>query len=250
MNLLQDSFLNAWQLMASLDAQLISIVARSLAVSGLACLLACSLGLWLGAWLAVQRFTGRRALLAVLNTALALPSVVVGLVLYLLLSRSGPLGFLGWLFSFQAMVLAQTILVLPVVVALVRQQVEDADRAHGEQLQSLGAGPSVRALLLLWDERHALVTIAVAAFGRAVSEVGAVMVVGGNIEGFTRVMTTAIALETSKGDLPLALALGMVLLGVVLMLHGLMAWLTAWYRRSGVGQGAHTLALGVNAGRG
>lgn len=250
MNLLQDSFLSAWQLMASLDAQLISIVVRSLAVSGLACLLACSMGLWLGAWLAVQRFAGRRALLAVLNTALALPSVVVGLVLYLLLSRSGPLGFLGWLFSFQAMVLAQTILVLPVVVALVRQQVEDADRAHGEQLQSLGAGPSVRALLLLWDERHALVTIAVATFGRAVSEVGAVMVVGGNIEGFTRVMTTAIALETSKGDLPLALALGMVLLGVVLMLHGLMAWLTAWYRRSGVGQGAHTLALGVNAGRG
>ena len=251
MSLIEDSLHSAWQLMAALDAQLLSIVGRSLAVSGLACLLACSLGLWLGAWLAVQRFAGRPALLAVLNTSLALPSVLVGLVLYLLLSRSGPLGFLGWLFSFKAMVLAQTILVLPVVVALVRQLIEDADRAHGEQLQSLGAGPKVRALLLLWDERHALFTIVVAAFGRAISEVGAVMVVGGNMEGFTRVMTTAIALETSKGDLPLALALGLVLLGVVLLLHGLMALLSSWHRRSGPGQGAHALAApGWSAGRG
>jgi tungstate transport system permease protein len=207
---------------------LLSIVARSLAVSGLACVFACGLGLVLGAWLAVARFAGRGALLAVLNTLLALPSVVVGLVVYLLLSRSGPLGFLGWLFSFQAMVLAQAVLVLPVCMALTRQAVEDADRAHGEQLRSLGAGGLLRSLLLAWDERYALVTVLLACFGRAVSEVGAVMIVGGNIDGFTRVMTTAIALETSKGDLPLALALGMVLLGVVLLLNALIAAVARW----------------------
>jgi len=129
------------------------------------------------------------------------------------------------------MVLAQSILVLPVVTALVRQTIEDADRLHGEQFQSLGAGRGVRSLLLLWDERFALLTVLIAAFGRAISEVGAVMVVGGNIDGFTRVMTTAIALETSKGDLPLALALGMLLLGVVLLLNGLMAGLRRWAGR-------------------
>ena len=224
------SLLAAFALIASLDAQLVAVVLRSLAVSGLACLLAGALGLWLGSWLAVHRFVGRDAVLVLLGTLLALPSVVVGLVLYLLLSRSGPLGFLGWLFSFQAMVLAQAVLVLPVVVALVRQLVEDADLAHGEQLQSLGARPGLRALLLLWHERAALITVALAAFGRAVSEVGAVMVVGGNIEGYTRVMTTAIALETSKGDLPLALALGMVLLAVVLALHASAALLARWGR--------------------
>ena len=154
-----------------------------------------------------------------LNTLLAVPSVVVGLVVYLLLSRSGPLGFLGWLFSFQAMVLAQALLVLPVCTALTRQVVEDAERANGEQLQSLGAGGALRSLLLAFDERYALLTVLLACFGRAISEVGAVMIVGGNIDGFTRVMTTAIALETSKGDLPLALALGLVLLGVVLVLN-------------------------------
>jgi tungstate transport system permease protein len=152
-----------------------------------------------------------------------LPSVVVGLLVYLLLSRSGPLGFLGWLFSFKAMVLAQAVLVLPVAAALTRQLVEDVDRAHGEQLRSLGAGPALRSLLLAWDERYALLTVVIATFGRAISEVGAVMIVGGNIDGFTRVMTTAIALETSKGDLPLALALGMLLLAVVLALNALIA---------------------------
>jgi tungstate transport system permease protein len=156
---------------------------------------------------------------------LAVPSVVVGLVVYLLLSRSGPLGFLGWLFSFKAMVLAQAILVLPLVTALTRQLVHDADQTHGEQLQSLGAGPTLRSLLLAWDERHALLVVVLTAFGRAISEVGAVMVVGGNMEGFTRVMTTAIALETSKGDLPLALALGCALLAVVLVLNALVALL-------------------------
>lgn len=185
----------------------------------------------MGACLAVTRFTGRGVLLTLLNTLLALPSVVVGLVVYLLLSRSGPLGFLGWLFSFKAMVIAQTILVLPVVTALARQTIEDADRAHGEQLRSLGAGSFMRALLLVWDERYALVTVVIAAFGRAVSEVGAVMIVGGNIDGFTRVMTTAIALETSKGDLPLALALGFVLLAVVLLLNIGIAILRGWRER-------------------
>ncbi|MGH8849233.1 MAG: ABC transporter permease [Polaromonas sp.] len=228
MNTFAGSAVTAFSLLTSLDPMLASIVARSLAVSACACLLACSAGLLLGAWLGVARFAGRGVVLALLNTALALPSVVVGLVVYLLLSRSGPLGFLGWLFSFKAMVLAQAVLVLPVVTALVRQTIEDADRGHGEQFQSLGAGRVVRSLILLWDERYALLTVLIAAFGRAISEVGAVMIVGGNIEGFTRVMTTAIALETSKGDLPLALALGMVLLAVVLLLNSLIALLRRW----------------------
>jgi tungstate transport system permease protein len=145
------------------------------------------------------------------------------------------LGFLGWLFSFKAMVLAQAILVLPVVTALTRQAVEDADAVHGEQLRSLGARPFMRSLLLAWDERFALLTVLIASFGRAISEVGAVMIVGGNIEGFTRVMTTSIALETSKGDLPLALGLGLILLGVVLLLNVLIALVRRWRERSELG---------------
>ena len=235
----------ALQLIGSGDAALWAVVARSLAVSGAACLLACGVGLVAGAWLAVARFAGRGALLALLNTLLAVPSVVVGLVVYLMLSRSGPLGYLGWLFSFQAMVLAQGLLVLPVVTALTRQVVEDAERAHGEQLQSLGARVVLRSLLLAWDERYALLTVLIAAFGRAISEVGAVMVVGGNIDGFTRVMTTAIALETSKGDLPLALALGLVLLAVVLLLNAAIALLRNWRERI-EGQ-AQMMARGVAA---
>ena len=219
MNTISSSLSAAFSLLAGVDTLLLDVVLRSLAVSGLACATASSVGLLFGAWLGVARFKGRGAVLAVLNTALALPSVVVGLVVYLLLSRSGPLGFLGWLFSFKAMVLAQSVLVLPVVMALVRQTIEDADHKHGEQFTSLGAGRWMRGLILLWDERYALLTVLIAAFGRAISEVGAVMVVGGNIDGFTRVMTTSIALETSKGDLPLALALGIVLLGVVLLLN-------------------------------
>ena len=228
MNTFSESAATALQLIAGADPLLLSIVARSLAVSAAACALACGAGLLLGAWLGVARFAGRGAVLTLLNTSLALPSVVVGLVVYLLLSRSGPLGFLGWLFSFKAMVLAQAILVLPVVTALTRQVVEDVERANGEQLRSLGAGPVLRSLLLAWDERYALLTVAIASFGRAISEVGAVMIVGGNIDGFTRVMTTAIALETSKGDLPLALALGMVLLAVVLALNALIALVRRW----------------------
>ena len=231
MSTLTESATTALELTLSSDPVLWTIVGRSLSVSATACLLACGMGLVLGAWLGVARFTGRGAVLTLLNTFLALPSVVVGLTVYLLLSRSGPLGFLGWLFSFKAMVLAQAILVLPVVTALTRQAVEDADRAHGEQLRSLGAGPLVRSLLLVWDERYALLTVVITAFGRAVSEVGAVMIVGGNIDGYTRVMTTAIALETSKGDLPLAMALGLVLLAVVLLLNLLVAIVRRWRER-------------------
>ncbi len=231
MSTVSQSLSTAAALVWQLDPTLLSIVVRSLTVSALACALACGAGLCLGAWLGVARFRGRDAVLTLLNTLLALPSVVVGLLVYLLLSRSGPLGHLGWLFSLKAMVLAQAVLVLPVVTALVRQLVEDAERSHGEQLQSLGAGALMRSLLLAWDERFALLTIIITAFGRAISEVGAVMVVGGNIEGFTRVMTTAIALETSKGDLPLALALGCVLMVVVLLLNTCISWLRRWRQR-------------------
>jgi tungstate transport system permease protein len=228
-----DSAATALELAASFDPVLLSIVHRSLAVSATACALACLLGLPLGAWLGVARFAGRGAVLALLNTFLAIPSVVVGLLVYLLLSRSGPLGFLGWLFSFKAMVVAQTLLVLPVVTALTRQVVEDAQTSHGEQLTSLGARPVLRSVLLAWDERYALLTVVIASFGRAISEVGAVMLVGGNIDGFTRVMTTAIALETSKGDLPLALGLGLVLLMVVLLLNVSVGLLRRWHARDG-----------------
>ena len=231
MSTLSTSALTALQLITDVDPALLTIVGRSLAVSAAACLLASGVGLVLGAWLGVARFAGREIVLTGLNTLLALPSVVVGLLVYLLLSRSGPLGFLGWLFSFKAMVLAQALLVLPVVTALTRQAVEDAENAHGEQLRSLGATPLLRSLLLAWDERYALLTVLIASFGRAISEVGAVMIVGGNIDGFTRVMTTAIALETSKGDLPLALALGLILLGVVLLLNALIAAVRYWRER-------------------
>lgn len=225
MNDVPNSFIAALGLLAHWDSAVWPVVARSLAVSGLACALALGVGVGMGALLGVARFRGRGVCLVVLNASLALPSVVVGLLVYLLLSRGGPLGAWGWLFSFKAMVLAQALLVLPVAVALTRHTVESAERRHGEQLQSIGLGNVLRAGVLAWDERQALLMVAMACFGRAIAEVGAVMVVGGNIEGFTRVMTTTIALETSKGDLPMALALGLVLMTVVLALHGAMALL-------------------------
>lgn len=241
MHTFTDSFWTALSLIVSFDPLLWTVVMRSLAVSGTATLIACAIGMVAGAWLGVARFRGRGAVVTLLNTALAVPAVVVGLVVYLLLSRSGPLGFLGWLFSFQAMVLAQTVLVLPIAMALTRQVIEDADRQHGEQLASLGAGTGWRGLLLAWDERYALLTVILAAFGRAIAEVGAVMIVGGNIDGFTRVMTTAIALETSKGDLPMALGLGLVLLMVVLMLNAVVAGIRRWRERADSGtQAAQT----------
>ena len=222
----------ALALITGADSQLWGVVALSLRVSGSACLLGAALGLALGAALAVARFPGHRLLVGVLNTLLALPSVVVGLVVYLLLSRAGPLGSWGILFTPTAMVLAQSILVVPLVAALARRLVLSALVEGGDQLQSLGAGRFTTAALLLLHERFAVLTVLLTAFGRAIAEVGAVMIVGGNIDGVTRVMTTSIALETSKGDLPLALALGLVLLGVVALLNGLMA-LLQW--RAGAG---------------
>jgi tungstate transport system permease protein len=210
-----ESVRTAIELVMHGDAVLARTVGLSLAVSGLACVWAAGFGLLGGAWLAVTRFPGHRLLVVALNTLLALPSVVVGLVVYLMLSRSGPLGSWGLLFTPTAMVIAQTILVLPIVAALARQLVGDSLRDGGDQLRSMGARPLTCALLMLLHDRWAVVTVLLTAFGRAIAEVGAVMVVGGNIDGLTRVMTTSIALETSKGDLPLAMALGIVLLAVV-----------------------------------
>jgi tungstate transport system permease protein len=223
MNAIAESIATAFRLIVAGDPVLLRTVALSFAVSGSACLIAAAFGLVAGAWLAIAAFPGRRVVLLGLDTLLALPSVVVGLVVYLTLSRSGPLGSWGILFTPAAMVIAQTILVVPVVAALARQLVADAWRDGGEQLRSMGAGPLLGAMLMLAHERWAVVTLMLIAFGRAVSEVGAVMIVGGNIDGVTRVMTTTIALETSKGDLPLALALGIVLLAVVAIVNLLIA---------------------------
>ena len=220
MSAVTESFATAFRLIVHADPALVRTVALSLAVSGSACLCAAGFGLASGAWLAVARFPGQRIVLLVLDTLLALPSVVVGLAVYLLLSRSGPLGSWGILFTPAAMVVAQTILVLPIITALARQVVADALRDGGDQLRSMGAGVLASALLMLLHERWAVATVMLIAFGRAIAEVGAVMIVGGNIDGVTRVMTTTIALETSKGDLPLALALGLVLLVVVALLNG------------------------------
>jgi tungstate transport system permease protein len=209
----------ALRLIASGDATLGEIVLLSLSVSLSAVAFATLLGLPLGAAIAVGRFPGRRAVIVLLNALMGLPPVVVGLVVYLMLSRAGPLGELGLLFTPGAMVIAQTILILPIIAALCRQSVEDAWREYEEQLRSLGAEGVGAALTVLWDIRFSLLTAVLAGLGRASAEVGAVMIVGGNIDGVTRVMTTTIALETSKGDLPLALGLGIVLIAIVLALN-------------------------------
>ena len=201
------------------EMRLWQIVALSLQVSLAAVLLATAIGLPLGAAVAVGRFPGRRAVIVLLNALMGLPPVVVGLAVYLLLSRAGPLGSLGLLFTPGAMVLAQTVLITPIIAALARQAIDDAWREYEEQLRSLGAHGLEAALTLLWDTRFSLVTAVLAGLGRASAEVGAVMIVGGNIDGVTRVMTTAIALETSKGDLPLALGLGVILVTIVLTLN-------------------------------
>jgi tungstate transport system permease protein len=202
-----------------LDAELWRIVRLSLEVSLTAVLAAALIGLPLGALIAITRFPGRPAVTVTLNALMGLPPVVVGLLVYLLLSRAGPLGELGLLFTPSAMIIAQTILILPIIAALSRQVLEDAWREYEEQLRSLGAQGMQAALTLLWDARFSLITAVLAGLGRASAEVGAVMIVGGNIDGVTRVMTTAIALETSKGDLPLALGLGFVLIAIVLLLN-------------------------------
>jgi tungstate transport system permease protein len=214
-----ETLVSGLRLVATLDLRLWEIVGLSLAVSLSAVLLASLLGLPLGAAIAVGRFPGRQAVIVVLNALMGLPPVVVGLFIYLLLSRAGPLGELGLLFTPQAMVIAQTVLVLPIIAALARQTVEDAWQEYEEQLRSLGVDGLQGALTVLWDVRFSLVTAVLAGLGRASAEVGAVLIVGGNIDGVTRVMTTAIALETSKGDLPLALGLGMVLIAIVLVLN-------------------------------
>jgi len=219
MSSLAQAAMQALQLVAGADPKLLDIVLLSLRVSLTAVALSCVVGLPLGASIAVSRFPGRRSVVVVLNALMGLPPVVVGLLVYLLLSRAGPLGAFGLLFTPTAMVIAQTILITPIVAALSRQVVEDAWDEYREQLRSLGERRFGAAITLLWDLRFSLVTIVLAGFGRAAAEVGAVIIVGGNIDGVTRVMTTAIALETSKGDLPLALGLGMILLTIVLVLN-------------------------------
>jgi tungstate transport system permease protein len=209
----------ALSLLVNLDAKLVEIVLLSLRVSLSAVAIAALLGFPLGAAVAVGRFPGRRTLIVLLNALMGLPPVVVGLLVYLLLSRAGPLGPLGILFTPSAMVIAQTVLILPIIAALSRQAIEDAWREYEEQLRSLGAGRAGAALTLLWDTRFSLLTTVLAGFGRAAAEVGAVIIVGGNIDGVTRVMTTTIALETSKGDLPLALGLGIILIAIVVAVN-------------------------------
>jgi tungstate transport system permease protein len=228
------AFGEAGRMIAGAEARLVGIVLLSLRVSLSAVFFASLIGLPLGAAIAVGRFPGRQALIVTLNALMGLPPVVVGLVVYLMLSRAGPLGHLGILFTPAAMVVAQTVLIVPIVAALSRQAIGDAWQEYREQLRSLGAGPVTAALTLLWDTRFSLVTIVLAGFGRAAAEVGAVMIVGGNIDGVTRVMTTAIALETSMGDLPLALGLGIILLSLVLILNAGAYWIKeAAQRRHG-----------------
>jgi tungstate transport system permease protein len=206
----------AFSLIASGDPTLLEIVLLSLRVSLSATALACLIGIPLGAALAIARFPGRGAAVVLVNALMGLPPVVVGLLVYLNLSRSGPLGFLGLLYTPTAMIVAQTILIAPIVAALARQTLEDLHTEYAEQFRSLclTRGQTMRALI--WDGRYSLLTAGLAGFGRAVAEVGAVIIVGGNIDHLTRVMTTAIALETSKGNLGLALALGIVLMAIAL----------------------------------
>jgi tungstate transport system permease protein len=220
MNDLSASLQQALGLVLGADAGLWPIVGLSLQVSAAATLLSAMVALPLAAWLALTPFAGRGAVIAVLNALMGLPAVVVGLIVYLMLSRAGPLGALGLLFTPSAMVIAQSLLVLPLMAALARQTLEDTLVQCGPYLRSLGASRLQTIATLLHEARFSLATVVLAGFGRAAAEVGAVMVVGGNIDGVTRVMTTAIALETTKGDLPLALGLGIVLIAVVLLVNG------------------------------
>lgn len=216
---LGSAFAAAFDLIAGHDAAFLAIVGLSLRVTLSAVLFAALIGLPLGALLGISRFRGRGAVIVTINALMGLPPVVAGLLVFLVLSRSGPLGGLGLLFTPAAMVVAQTILVLPIVVALSRQVVEDLWSEYGEHLRSIGLAGRRAVPTLLWDGRFALATALLAGFGRASAEVGAVLIVGGNIAGHTRTMTTAIALETSKGDLPLALGLGIALVGLTLAIN-------------------------------
>jgi tungstate transport system permease protein len=214
---------SALQLVLGGDPGLYAIVRLSLTVSLAAVVLAALFGLPLGAYLALSRFPGRAVMVVFLNACMGLPPVVVGLAVYLLLSRSGPLGFLGILFTPKAMIFAQALLVLPIIAALTRQTIEDLWEEYRDELTAMRVGPLRRVVTLLFDARFSLVTTLLAGFGRAAAEVGTVMIVGGNIEGFTRTMTTAIALETSKGDLVLAIGLGLVLIAIIFVVNAL-AW--------------------------
>ncbi len=223
--------LNAWQLIMNGDAALFAIVRLSLAVSLSAVALAAVFGLPLGALLALLRFPGRNVIVVFVNAFMGLPPVVVGLAVYLLLSRAGPLGDLGILFTPIAMIIAQAVLIVPIIAALTRQTIEDLWIEYRDELSAMDVGPLSRITTLLWDARFSLLTALLAGFGRAAAEVGAVMIVGGNIEGFTRTMTTAIALETSKGDLPLALGLGMILVAIVLAINAAAWGARVWSER-------------------
>ena len=218
---LGEAFWLAFQLVWAGDADLMEIIVLSLRVSLSAMVFACVIGLSIGAALAVTKFRGRGAVLVVLNALMGLPPVVVGLLVYLHLSRAGPFGWLGLLYTPSAMIIAQTILITPIIAALSRQVLEDLHHEYAEQFRSFSVPRHAAMGALMWDARYSLLTVALAGFGRAVAEVGAVIIVGGNIDHLTRVMTTAIALETSKGDLPLALALGIVLLVVALGVNAL-----------------------------
>jgi tungstate transport system permease protein len=220
---------SALQLVLAGDPALLAIVRLSLIVSLSAVALAALIGLPLGALVALTRFPGREAVIVTLNALMGLPPVVVGLAVYLLVSRSGPLGSWGLLFTPQAMVIAQTILITPIIAALARQTIEDLWVEYRDELAAMNVGAGRRVATLIYDARFSLVTALLAGFGRAAAEVGAVIIVGGNIDGFTRTMTTAIALETSKGDLPLAIGLGMVLIAIVVVVNA-----AAWgVRRAG-----------------
>jgi tungstate transport system permease protein len=213
----------ALQLVLSGDPALFAIVGLSLYVSLSAVALAALIGIPLGAWIALTKFPGRQGVIVMLNALMGLPPVVVGLAVYLTLSRSGPLGTFGLLFTPLAMIIAQTVLVTPIIAALTRQTIEDLWIEYRDELTAMNLGPIRRVAALIWDARFSLFTALLAGFGRAAAEVGAIIIVGGNIEGFTRTMTTAIALETSKGDLPLAVGLGLVLIAIVVAVNAL-AW--------------------------
>jgi tungstate transport system permease protein len=215
------SDVSALQLVLTGDPALVAIVRLSLAVSLSAVLVAALFGVPFGALVALTRFSGREAVIVVLNALMGLPPVVVGLAVFLALSRSGPLGSWGLLFTPQAMVIAQAVLVTPIIAALARQTIEDLWSEYREELTAMNISATRRIATLIWDARFSLVTALLAGFGRAAAEVGAILIVGGNIDGFTRTMTTAIALETSKGDLPLAIGLGMVLIAIVVAVNAL-----------------------------
>ena len=226
-----DSFVESLAALAADPQRLLDIVGLSLRVSATATVCAAIIGLPMGALVALSRSRWRQPTLVVLNALMGLPPVVVGLAVYLLLSRSGPLGFLGWLFTPTGMVLAQTLLIAPIIAALARQTVEDAHLEYRDWFDSMGLSNIARIQTLLMETRFSLLVVLLAGFGRAIAEVGAVMIVGGNIAGATRVMTTSIALETSKGDLPMAIGLGAVLLSLVLVINGFAQWVKYWRER-------------------